>query len=285
MKKLLALLFSAAVLSFSGCADKATQAEAGAIPEPTGDMSTYLQGAHMSVADAQAKLAAGGFEVVTTYESVKDGHTIIFTCPSLKKQAALPNRANIAVLKLFVDDEAKTISLTNPVYFGKAYMQQDYNHAVFSAVTAKLEKVFPGLTPSADKMEFGKLASYHFTLGMPYYEDVEILGEGTNEELIGKLKAFKKGKDLAYEVKISDDTTLVGYGLGTGTKRFVTKIGRQNAGLLPWPIVVSGGKATMLKAEYYIALNYPLLGMMQFAGIASIPGDAIKDLKKPFSAK
>lgn len=285
MKNLLALLFSAAVLLFSGCADKGVAASTGVIPEPKGDMSTYLQGAHISVTDAEAKLKAGGFEVVATYESVKDGHTIIFTCPSLKKEAAKPNRANIAVLKLFVDDEAKTISLTNPVYFGKAYMQKEYNHAVFSAVTAKLEAVFPGLKPSADKMDFGKLASYHFTLGMPYYEDVEILGEATNAELLAKLKEYKKGKDLAYEVKISDDTTLVGYGLGAGTKRFVTKIGRQNAGLLPWPIVVSGGKATMLKAEYYIAMNYPLLGMMEFAGIASIPGDAIKDLKKPFSAK
>jgi hypothetical protein len=236
----------------------------------------------MSVADAEAKLKAGGFEVLATYESVKNAHTIIFTCPSLKKQAALPNRANIAVLKLFIDDEVKTISLTNPLYFGKAYMQQDYNHAVFSAVTAKLEALFPGLTPSADKIDFGKLASYHFTLGMPFYEDIELLGEGTNAELIAKLKEYKKGKDFVYEVKISDDITLVGYGLSAGTKRFVTKIGRQNAGLLPWPIVVSGGEATMLRAEYYITLNYPLLDVALFREIAPNNRDIIKDLKKPF---
>lgn len=282
MKKLLVLLFSAAVLSFSGCADKGTQASAGTVAEPIGEISTYLQGTHISVADAEAKLSAGGFEVLATYESVKNAHTIIFTCPSLKEEAAKPNRANIAVMKLFVDDEAKRISLTNPLYFGKAYMQQDYNHAVFSAVTAKLEAVFPGLTPSADKMEFGKLASYHFGLGMPFYEDVEFLGEGTSAELLAKLKEYKKGKDFIYEVKISDDTTLVGYGLSAGTKRFVTKIGRQNAGLLPWPIVVSGGEATMLRTEYYITLNYPLLDMALFREIAPNNRDIIKDLKKPF---
>ena len=102
MKKLLVLLFSAAVLSFSGCADKGTQASAGTVAEPIGEISTYLQGTHISVADAEAKLSAGGFEVLATYESVKNAHTIIFTCPSLKEEAAKPNRANIAVMKLLL---------------------------------------------------------------------------------------------------------------------------------------------------------------------------------------
>jgi hypothetical protein len=281
MRKLLNFLAAFAVVTFVGCGSKSPNLEAKA-DEPKGDVNTYFKGAHMSVEDAKAKLSDGGFEVVTTFESVKDGTTIVFTCPTLKKEAAKPNRANIAVMKLFVDDEAKTISITNPVYFGRAYMQGDYDHATFTRVSDKIAKAFPNLTPSEDKMKFKDLAGYHFTLGMPYYEDVEVLGEGTNAELLAKLKEYQKGKAIAYELKITDDTTLVGYDIGRGTKRFVSKVGRQNAGLLPWPIVVSGGKATMLKAEYYIAMNYPLLGMGQFAGIASIPGDVIKDLHKPF---
>jgi len=281
MRKLLNFLAGLAIVTFVGCGHKGAELKAKG-DEPKGDISTYLQGAHMSVDDAKAKLSDGGFEVLATFESVKDGNTIIFTCPSLKKEATKPNRANIAVMKLFIDDESKTISLTNPVYFGRAYMQGDYNHAIFSAIGAKLVKAFPNLTPSKDKMKFEDLAGYHFTIGMPYYEDVEVLGEGTNADLLAKLKEYQKSKAIVYELKISDETTLVGYEIGRGTKRFVSKIGRQNAGLLPWPIVVSGGKATMLKAEYYIAMNYPLLGMGQFAGIASIPGDIIKDLNKPF---
>lgn len=272
MRKLLTLLFSVA-LSFATL-------NAG---EPSGDVSAYLQGSHVSVADSEAKLAAAGFEVLATFKSVKKGKTIVFTCPTLKKEAATkPLRANIAVLRLFVDDQEKTISLANPVYFGKAFMQDDYNHAKFSAVKAKLEGAFPGLTPSADKMEFDDLAGFHFTLGMPYYEDTEVLGEGSNADLLDKLKSYKKGKELVFELKITDETTLLGYNIGRGTQRFVKKIGRANAGILPWPVVVSGGKATMLQAEYYIAMNYPLLGMMQFTTIASVPGDVIKDLKKPF---
>ena len=274
MKKLVTALFSVVVLTCSQVV-----ASSG---EPTGDVSAYLQGAHISVNDAQSKLSAAGFEVLSTYESVKDGTTIVFTCPTLKKEAAKPNRANIAVLRLFVDDQEKTISLTNPIYFGKAFMQKDYNHASFAAVKSKLEGAFSGLKGSGDKMEFDDLAGFHFTFGMPYYEDIEVLGEGSNGELIEKLKSYKKGKQVAFELKIDDDTTLFGYEIGRGTKRFVKKIGRANGGLLPWPVVVDAGKATMLQAEYYIALTYPELGMGQFAGIASVPGDIIKDLKKPF---
>ncbi len=281
MKKLLTILFGAFVLTFFGFAGKSAEAQASG-GEPTGEVSAYLQGAYVGVADAQSKLTAGGFEVLATFESVKEGKTIVFTCPTLKKEAAKPNRANIAAMRLFVDDKEKTISLANPVYFGKAYMQKDYNHATFTAVKAKLEKAFSGLKDSEDKMKFKDLAGYHFTIGMPYYEDTKVLGEGTDADLLAKLKSYKGGKDLVFELKISNDTTLVGYGVGAGTKRFVDKIGRANAGLMPWPIVISGGKATTLQAEYYIAMNYPLLGMGQFAGIATVPGDVIKDLSKPF---
>ena len=281
MKKLLTLLFSVTALTFCGCAGKGANATAST-GEPSGNVSTYLQGAHMSVSDAEAKLTAAGFEVVTTFKSIKKGKTIIFTCPTLKKEAAKPNRANIAVMRLFVDDQEKSISITNPVYFGKAFMQKDYNHASFEKVKSKIEGAFSGLKGSEDKMEFDDLAGFHFTIGMPYYEDTEVIGKGSNDELLAKLKNYKKGKSFSFELKINDDTTLVGYGVGRGTQRFAKKIGRANAGLLPWPIVVSGGKATMLQAEYYIALTYPQLGMGQFAGIASVPGDIIKDLKKPF---
>ena len=284
MKKLLTLVFSMVVLTFCGCAGKSADAQANT-SEPTGDVSTYLQGAHMPVEDVQAKLTSAGFEVVSTFKSIKDGKTVVFTCPTLKKEAAKPGRASVAIMRVFVDSKEKTISITNPVYFGKAYMQKDYNHATFSAVKSKIEAVFPGLKASEDKMEFGDLAGFHFTMGMPYYEDAKVLGEGSNDDLMDKLKKYKKGKSFIFELVIDADTTLVGYKIGRGTERFAKKIGRQNAGLLPWTIVVDSGKATMLQAEYYIALTYPQLGMMQFAGIASIPGDVIKDLKKPFKNK
>ena len=280
MRKLLTLVFSIAVLTFCGCAGKSADAQASG--EPTGDVSTYLQGAYMPATEVASKLEAAGFEVVTTFKSIKKGKTVIFTCPTLKKEAAKPNRAFVAVMRVFIDEEAQSISITNPVYFAKAYMQDDYAFAPFAKVKSKIEATFSGLKGSEDAMDYDDLAGFHFTMGMPYYEDTEVLGEATNEELLAKLKKYKKGKGLAFEHKIDEATTLVGYKIGRGTERFAKKIGRNNAGLLPWMISIDAGKAQMLKAEYYIALSYPQLGMMEFAGIASVPGDVIKDLKKPF---
>ena len=275
MKKSLILLFGITLLIFS-------TVEAQASNQATKDVSAYLQGSHIRVSDAKARLTASGFEVLSVYKSVKQGRTIVFTCPALKREATKPNRANIAVMRLFIDNKEKTISVNNPVYFGRAYMQNDYNHSVFLAVKSKIEAVFPGLMPSKDKMAYEKLPYFHLSVGMPFYEDVHIIDMGSNAELLDKLKKYKKGKDLAFELRISDDTTLIGYGIGRGTQRFVKKIGRANAGLLPWPVVVSDETVTILKPEYYISLNYPLLEAEDLNKILSVSRDIIKDLSKPF---
>ena len=246
------------------------------------DINTYLVGAHMSVKDAEAKLKAAGFEIVANYKSVKKGTTIIFTDAALKAEAAKPGRSNIAVLRLFVDDKDKMISITNPIYFGKAFMQDDYKQEVFVAELDKINKAFPGLKASPDKWEYDGLAGYHFMISMPYYEDVDVVGKGTNEELLAKAKKYKKGKGLIFELKLSDKTTLLGYALSKRTSKFVKKIGRQNAAILPFCVTLSDGKATALSAKYYIAISYPLLDMNGFMGIMTIPGAVIKDYEKVF---
>ena len=283
MRKLLIAIFSIAVLVFSGCAGKGPEVKSG---EPTGEVSTFLQGAYLDVATATSKLEAAGFEIVATNKKVvKKGTTIVFTCPKLKAEGAKPGRAYISVMRLFVDDKDKAIAITNPVYFGKAYMQNEYDHTVFSAIKAKIDGAFPGLKDSVDKMDFKDLAGFHFTIGMPYYEDQAVVGTASNADLLAKAKNYKKGKLFIFELKLSETSTLIGYGLGKKTSRFVKKIGRANAALMPWMISIENGKAKILKGEYYIAMNYPLLGMGKFMGIASIPDSVIKDLTKPFKKK
>lgn len=246
------------------------------------NINTYLIGEHVSVKDAEAKLKAAGFEIIANYNFVKKGTTIIFTDAALKAEAAKSGRSNIAVLRLFVDDKEKMISITNPIYFGKAFMQDDYKQEVFVAELDKINKAFPGLKPSKDVWEYEGLAGYHFMISMPYYEDVDVVGEGTNEELLKKARTYKKGKGLIFELKLSDDTTLLGYALSKRTSKFVKKIGRANAAILPFCITISNGKATALSAKYYIAISYPLLDMNGFMGIMTIPGAVIKDYEKVF---
>lgn len=281
MRKLLTALALLGVVAFSGCSSSGATPSAKTGLEGT-KVNTYLQGEYVSVNDAEAKLKEAGFEIVATYKPVKKGTTIVFTDAALKAEAAKPSRSNIAVLRLFVDDKEKSISITNPVYFGKAFMQEEYKHAVFNGELEKITKAFPGLKPSADKWDFDGLADYHFMISMPYYKEVDVVGEGTNEALLAKAKKYKKGKGLIFELKLSDTTTLLGYALGKRTSKFVKKIGRANAGILPYCVTLDNGKATALSAKYYIAISYPLLDMNGFMGIMTIPGSVIKDYQKVF---
>lgn len=246
------------------------------------EISTYLIGAHISVAEAKSRLKEAGFDVIAEYEPIKGGTTLVFTNEALKAEGAKPGRAHAATLRLFVDDKEKMISITNPVYFGKAFMQDDYNYSLFAKELVALKKVFGALKDSADALSYEKLAEFHFMMGMPYYEDADSLGEGSNGALLAKAKKYKKGKLMIFELKLSDNSTLIGYDLGRRTKKFVKKIGRANAAILPWCISIENGKATALNAKYYIAISYPLLNMGQFMGIATVPGAITKELEKPF---
>ncbi|MBU1659607.1 hypothetical protein KKG72_11255 [bacterium] len=279
LKKILA---SITILTFCGCSGASTDATANTTSLEGKDVSTYLLGAYVDVSSAQAKLKDAGFEIVATYSPVSDGTTIVFTNSALKAEGAKPKRSHVSVLRLFIDEQDKKISFTNPVYFGKAFMQDEYNHTVFNAQLEKINKAFPNLKDSEDKMKFDNLAGYHFMIGMPYYSDVDKLGDGTTEELLAKAKEYKKGKSLIFELKLSDNSYLVGYDLGKRTKKFVEKIGRANAAILPYAISIENGIASSMEAKYYIALSYPLLTMTEFTTIASIPGAIAKDLEKPF---
>lgn len=283
MRKLLALITTAALVSFSGCASKSAAADSGAANAPVEkEVSAYLNGAVTDVATAKSALESVGFKVVGEYKIKKIGTSLVFTNDALTAAASKEGRGHAAVLRMLVDDANKQISITNPVYFGKAFLQDDYNHETASAALGALNKAFPGLKMSEDKWEFDGLGEYHFMMGMPYYQDQMVLAEGDTAALLEKAKSYKKGKLLVFEYKISETATLLGYELGKKTSKFVKKTGSDKAEILPYTILVENGKATAMAAKFYIAVSYPLLSMGEFMTIATIPGAVEKDLKKPF---
>jgi len=246
------------------------------------DISAYLIGKYETTEVVKSKLTSAGFEVLTEYPSVKKGVTLVFTNDALKREGSKPTRAHASVLRIFVDSKEKMISITNPIYFGKAFMQDEYDAKVFEAQFASLNKLFPNLKNSEDKLDEEDLASYHFMMGMPYYEDADVLGKGKCSDLLEKAKAYKKGKFFLFSLKLSETSYLVAYDLAKRTKKFVKKIGRANAAVLPYMISIEKGKATALEAKYYLAVSYPLLSMGEFTTIATVPGAIKKDLSKPF---
>ena len=246
------------------------------------EISTYLVGKYVDANSAKEKLTHAGFDVLAEYKSVKDGVTLVFTDEALKKEASKPKRAHAAILRLFVDKKEKMISITNPIYFGKAFMQDEYNAKVYEKELATLQATFTNLKGSVDKLDEDDISGYHFMMGMPYYEDANELGEGATAELLAKVQNYKKGKNVLFTLKLSNESYLIGYDLAKRTKKFVKKIGRANGAVLPYCISIEDGKATALEAKYYLAISYPLLSMGQFTTIATVPGAIEKDLSKPF---
>lgn len=276
MKKFLTLLTAAFAIAFSGCSATAPKAEGGAPIEKM--TATYKIGAYASVDDTKAKLETAGFEVVGIYK-VDAGTTVLFTNDAMKADASKATRGLAAVGRILVDDERKQISIANPVYFGKAFMQSEYNHAIASATLATLEKAFGPLKDSVDTWEFAGLADYHFMIGMPYYHEMNTVGTGTTAELVAKAQS---AKGTTAVVKLSDDRYVAFVSLDRRTNGFAKKIGTQNGQLLPWAVLIEGGQAKALDAKYFIAISYPLLTMDQFATIMTAPGAIESDLKKIF---
>lgn len=277
MKNFFSLIVTAIVIGFSGCAGTTPEAEAGVAIEKV--VATYKVAAYVDEAAAKTKLSAAGFEVVGTYKSSDKGTTVLFTNAQMKAMADKPTRGLAAVGRLLVDEERQQISIANPVYFGKAFMQKEYSHATASATLSSLEKAFGPLKDSTDKWEFAKLAGYNFMIGMPYYEDMMVVGEGSTADLVAKAK---KAKGTVSVVQLSADRYVAFVDLDRRTKGFVKKTGTQNAQLLPWAVLIEDGKAKALSAKYFIAISYPLLTMSEFMTIATVPGAIENDLKKIF---
>lgn len=275
MKKIVSLIALAFAIAFTGCSATAPKIEGGVA---VGKMvSAYRTGAYVDVETAKAKLLQNGFEIVGTYKPAENGTTILYTNAAMKADANKPMRGFAAVGRMLVDDERKLVHIANPIYFSKAYLQDEYNHATASAVYTSLEKAFGPLKDSEDQWEFAKLADYHFMIGMPYYKDMGVVGTGKTAELVAKAKA---GKGII--VELGADRYIAFIELDKRTSSFVKKIGTDKAELLPWPVLIENGEAKALKAEYHIAISYPLLDLGGFANIMTVPAAALKSLEKTF---
>jgi hypothetical protein len=90
---------------------------------------------------------------------------------------------------------------------------------------------------------------------------------------------------VAFTQTLENGSTLVGIKLSKRTRKFTTRIGRNNAAMLPYPILIENGKAKILDPKYYIAYMYPMLKMSEFMTIATTPDAMIKDCEKVFKKR
>ncbi|MEA1954609.1 MAG: hypothetical protein U9O24_09485 [Campylobacterota bacterium] len=244
-----------------------------------GKIAAYLRGKFMDVKTAKATLKKAGFDIVAVTPVNKKGDliSIVFTDSNIEKMASKPNRGFAASLRLLVNIKDKHISITNPLYMAKAFMQKTFDEKIAKTTLVKITSTFTGLLNSKDTLKFQLLPKYQFMNGMPHYEDMTVVARGNN-----LLEKIKNNKKVLFIQKLENGSTLIGVKLGKRTQKFTARIGTNNAGLLPYPLLIENGEAKILEPKYYISIMYPLLKMSEFMTIATVPGAIIKDCEKVF---
>ena len=191
------------------------------------------------------------------------------------------NRGFSASMRVLIDEKNKQISVTNPLYVMKAFMQDDFDEKTALAVLEKVRKAFPNMKNSGDMLKYQLLPKYHFMTAMPYYEDMVSVAKGESTQALLE-KAKSKGDRIVFIQPLSKDRTLIGVQLGKRTSKFVKKIGVKNGALLPYPILIEDGEAKILDPKYYISIMYPMLKMSQFMTISTVPGAIQQDCENIF---
>lgn len=257
--------------------EKTVHANIGA--ENQGKISAYLRGEFMDVKTVEEKLKTAGFEVLASVPVNKDGTltSVVFTDKSLITMSSKENRGFMASLRVLVDTKDKTMSIINPLYIAKGFLQNDFEENAAKEILAKLVTQFPNLENSKDSLESKLLPKYQFMLGMPHYEDMIEVAQGDD-----LLEMVKDNDNVLFAQDLENGSTLIGIQLSKRTNSFTRRIGRNNAAMLPYPILIENGKAKILDPKYYIAYMYPMLKMSEFMTIATIPDAIIKDCEKIF---
>ena len=244
-----------------------------------GKISAYLRGKYMTVAKAKETLKAAGFDIVATVpvNKKKDLTSIVFTDKLLTDMSSKKDRGFMASLRLLIDDKEKTISITNPLYMAKGFMQDDFDETTANKILVRLTTHFTELSNSKDTLKFQLLPNYQFMKGMPHYQDMVDVASGDT-----LLEKVKQNKNVVFTQTLSNGATLVGIKLSKRTRKFTKRIGRNNAAMLPYPILIENGKAKILDPKYYISFMYPMLTMSEFMTIATVPDAMLKDCEKIF---
>jgi len=236
----------------------------------------------MEVKEVEKKLKASGFEVLSTEPINKKGDliSVVFTNKAIVSMASKDKRGFMGALRVLVDTKDKSISITNPLYMAKGFMQDDFDEKVANKILINLLIEFPNVKNAKDAVKVQLLPKYQFMKGMPKYQNMIEVASGSD-----LLERLKDNKRVVFTQKLDNGSTLVGIKLAKRTRKFTKRIGRNNAAMLPYPILIEEGKAMILDPKYYISFMYPLLQMSEFMTIATIPDAMIKDCERVFRKK
>ena len=248
-----------------------------------GRIATYLRAPLIDVDEAKKHLQDAGFKIVSqsALDKKENLTVLVFTNDALEKFAVDNDAEFLASLRLLVDKKDKHITITNPLYMARAFIQkEEFDQSVPKEILKQIKASFKGLINSKDKLKYNLLPNYRFMNGMPQYKDmVEVaLGNDLKKNIQGK-------KQVVFQQNLPNGDLLFGMKFRRRTQKFPFRIGTNNAALLPYPVLIKGDKAYILDPKYYISVMYPLLKMSEFMTIATVPDAIIKEAQRVFRKK
>ncbi len=246
-------------------------------------LSLYLRGNYMEPKEVLKRLEDTGYKILASeaLDKKKKLVSIVFTCSALEAMGKQSGRGFTASLRILVDGINQQISITNPLYVARAFMQDDFESAIPEAALDTLRSAFESqeLKNSDDLLKYNLLPKYVFMSGMPSYGDMAMIERGDHAEMLAKAS---KSKNVVFVQELSKSIAVIGVNLSSRTSKFVTKIGAQNGALLPYPALIENGEVKLLDPKYYIAVMYPMLKMGDFMTISTVPGAIVNEVKKVF---
>lgn len=240
-----------------------------------------------------------GFETIGEYHPGNnvDLYVIAFTnkelkriCFNVKDGGAMASVLKVGLLR---KGDMTRISILNPEYIFYAYLQDnisDYSELkkISNTIKTGLQGFGSYYEPFGGEVSIKDLKKYHFSIGMPYFDDkVELKEFASFSEGVETIKRnLEKNVGSTYEVyEIIDkekETAVFGVGLMDSEKGegfFLPIIKQKNIAAMPYQIFVQGKQASMLNGRYWFALHWPKLTMRTFAKIRKTPGD-VEDFMK-----
>jgi hypothetical protein len=256
-------------------------------------------------AAVKTALSSQGFTIAGEYSPYPDATVIVATNDELKSNAAKSEHggfgAAVRVSVTKVKDEIQ-VAYTNPVYMANAYRMEGDLAGVAAKLATALGRVeefgAKGLTAK-------KLRSYHYTLGMEYFNEPSLLADYTSFEeaaaaVESGLAAGRGGVTKVYRIDLPEKKEAV-FGVAMKSvsdadkymddKFIMSEIDfkdLRSTAHLPYEILVSGNKVYALYARFRIAISFPDLSMMgsnSFMHIMKSPEAIRKALTKAVGGK
>jgi len=249
------------------------------------------------------KLQTNGFRVLGSYTPASDDtrRVVVVTSKDLLdavgSKGGLTAFASALRVGITLESGKVIVSYTTPEYWGNAYFRDDY--PVVEKNIQNVSLAFHAAFNNAGNEQFGsedgippdKLRNYRYMIGMPKFDDTELLGTFKSfEEAVGAVEnGLSKNKlDLTkvYSVEVpSRNLRLYGIAISgeDGEASFMPVIdidSPKHTAFLPYELLVVNNEVHMLHGRFRIALSFPDLTMGTFMKIVSTP----KDIHRLFEA-